>query len=47
MKRNDSDSGNRTVYNADLYTTGEKRETRWLSGAAAETAMNRNKIQFA
>jgi len=48
MKRNDSDSGNRTVCNANLYTTGEKRETRWMSrGAAAETAMHRNKIQFA
>jgi hypothetical protein len=50
MKRfwNDSESGNRTVCNADLSTTGKKHETRWLSrGAAAESAMHRNKIQFA
>ena len=40
---NDSKSGNRTVCNADLSTTVEKRETRRRSrGAAAESAMHRN-----
>jgi hypothetical protein len=48
MKRFCYDSGSRTVCNADLSTTGEKRESRRLSrGAAAESAMHRNKIQFA